>query len=123
MLQDDAVPFLLVLNDMRCNAENRVVVALAYTRNKLDDLIKAEKVEPYIDMGKDLFSSDIDSDAKEYQKVFKKGGMLEWYNPPAPESKGTGVIRQHTLNEIRHHAIQRATEQYVKWLNQFKLIE
>lgn len=61
--------WILQLNDMR--DENPSVlksVARAETKEELADLIQREQVDPY--------------EEEEHGKVFKKEGLLEWFNPP-----------------------------------------
>jgi hypothetical protein len=54
---------------MQCRAEAFDSVARASTRQSLLDFIQRERVEPYSD--------------GQWKKVFRKGGPLEWYNPPS----------------------------------------
>ena len=61
--------FILQLNDMRIsNAESLTLVARAETQEKLKRLMTREEGEGYRD--------------GQWAKVFRRGGPLEWYNPP-----------------------------------------
>ena len=77
--------FGLVLNPMTDRAEATRLVAVANYRSEIVDLIRIEKVEPY-------------RDEDRWQKVFRKGGPLEWFNPPygpldgAADHWGIGII-------------------------------
>ena len=64
--------FVLQLNPMRSNAENVVPVVRAETEQRLRDFLANETVESYVDEGS----------AHPWHKAFRKGGPLEWYNPP-----------------------------------------
>lgn len=61
--------FVLELNDMRSSKiEHLNPVARAESKEALLAFMEVEKVEPYKD--------------GQWGKCFKKGGWLEWYNPP-----------------------------------------
>jgi len=60
--------YILRLNPMTANAESVVPVAKAETQEALMRLMEDETVEPYVD--------------GRFHKVFRRGGMLEWYNNP-----------------------------------------
>jgi hypothetical protein len=64
--------WILQLNDMRMpKVEMMDAVARADTKEELLSLLEREKVEPYSD--------------DRWGKVFRKGGPLEWFNPPFVE--------------------------------------
>ena len=67
----------LQLNPMTANAERVVPVAVAETPEALLALLENETVEPYKD--------------GEWRKVFRQGGILEWYNPPMNGAAWIGV--------------------------------
>lgn len=50
----------------RCEA--RSIVAISYDKQRLIDLIESNRVEQYVDDDR-------------WRKSFKKGSVLEWYNP------------------------------------------
>jgi len=62
--------WILLLNDMRAttNIENLEPVCKAETREELESFLQRETVPGYFD--------------GQWGKNFKKGGPLEWYNPP-----------------------------------------
>lgn len=61
--------WILLLNDMRAsNIENVRPVARAHERSVLEQYLARETVESYRD--------------GQWAKSFRKGGPLEWYNPP-----------------------------------------
>jgi hypothetical protein len=83
--------WILYLNDMRMpHFEDLRPVVRADSMNELYALIDREKVAPYSDVsGLPEFSeetepsiSDYRCNSREWGKVFRKGGPLEWYNPP-----------------------------------------
>jgi hypothetical protein len=76
---------------MRTNHfEDLQPVARAETREELEELVRRETVESYTDtVDREFFhESDCIAGAStpqsgyKYNKVFRKGGPLEWYNPP-----------------------------------------
>lgn len=61
--------WVLLLNDMRhAHIEQLTPVARAETKEQLIAFLQRETVEPYQD--------------DHWSKTFKKGGPLEWFNPP-----------------------------------------
>lgn len=61
--------WVLCLNDMRFgNIESLAPVCRAETEAELVAFLESEKVEPYRD--------------ERWGKAFRKGGPLEWFNPP-----------------------------------------
>lgn len=89
------MPHLLYLNPMRGRSEALSPVAKAATKELLEQFVASELVEPYTDTGERTVFHDTDSVAQEaggpvrekvqgyqYQKTFRAGGPLEWYNKP-----------------------------------------
>jgi hypothetical protein len=82
--------FVLLLNDMRSGRiEDLTPVARAETKEELLALLEREKVEEYTDEGDHVNSEDHSfgisrsvSTGYRYGKTYRKGGPLEWYNPP-----------------------------------------
>lgn len=65
--------YILRLNDMRGpKVEVLTDICIADTKEELENFIKTETVESYKD----------ETPENKWTKVFKKGGPLEWYNPP-----------------------------------------
>ena len=62
--------FVLQLNPMTSNAEMVQPIAVAETREALENYLKSERVEPYQTDGR-------------WNKVFRQGGPLEWFNDTA----------------------------------------
>ena len=61
--------WILFLNDMRAaHSEDLTAVGWAATRETLEAVLASEKVEPYTD--------------DRWNKVFRRGGPLEWCNAP-----------------------------------------
>ena len=60
--------YFLCLNLMRGRAEETRILACAETRDALVVFMDRERVEPYRD--------------GQWLKTFRRGGPLEWYNPP-----------------------------------------
>ena len=71
--------YRLILNSMRGNTENRVIVAIAYEKQKLIDWYRSLLVEPYDEVGTPAF--DCQGDSHVWRKSFMKGSELEWFNP------------------------------------------
>jgi hypothetical protein len=83
--------WILFLNDMRmAHSEDTTPVARADTKEELEALMVREKVEPYTDpSGLPPTSPETEPSASSYRcnsqtwhKSYRKGGPLEWYNPP-----------------------------------------
>jgi len=69
--------FVLVLNDMRMPQIEMVEpVARAETKEALVAFVGREAVEPYQEPGENTYGKVT------WTKNFRKGGPLEWYNPP-----------------------------------------
>jgi hypothetical protein len=69
--------FILYLNNMRdCKIEMLQPVAWAETKEQLLQFLEAQKVEPYSDREME------ETYGTTWSKTFRKGGPLEWHNPP-----------------------------------------
>lgn len=62
--------YALFLNPMTSKAEHTSIVAISKSSETLQNLLNTEAVEPYKDGN--------------FHKVYRKGGILEWFNPPYP---------------------------------------
>jgi len=72
--------FILQLNPMTANYESLVAVACAETVDALRALVESERVEPYTDEdGSNMCGGRL-------CKSFRKGGPLEYLNPPDREA-------------------------------------
>lgn len=71
--------WVLALNPMRANTETGEIVAWSNDKDKLMNWYKALLVEPYIDEGTPSFQCH--GDSRKWSKTFKKGSILEWFNP------------------------------------------
>ncbi|HMJ57470.1 MAG TPA: hypothetical protein VK540_35610 [Polyangiaceae bacterium] len=69
--------WVLQLNLMRDRCESRTPLACATTREALERFVANERVEPYDEPGDSAFGG-----TTTWRKVFRKGGTLEWFNPP-----------------------------------------
>lgn len=69
--------FAIVLNPMTGNTENAQQFGTFETLEQAIEFYNSQIVEPYADQGPDVFNGG----TKEYRKVFKQGGPLEWMNP------------------------------------------
>jgi hypothetical protein len=70
--------WILQLNDMRApKIEMNTIVCKAETKEELQDLLVHELVEPYKE--------------DKWGKTYRKGGPLEWYNPPFSFSGSFGA--------------------------------
>ena len=70
----------LMLNPMRGNSEEMHVIACATNPDILLAFIERETVEPYSDSASGIPDS-FTGDLRVWNKNFRKGGPLEWYNP------------------------------------------
>ncbi len=68
----------LSLNPMRGKPEERIPVARAATKEALEQYMERERVPTYQDVGEHPNYPG----PYTYQKVFRRGGPLEWYNFP-----------------------------------------
>ena len=71
--------WVLTLNNIHDNAECRTPIVRAETKAQLLAYVEAERVPPYEDKG---FNGFFNSNDYVYNKVFRKGGPLELFNPP-----------------------------------------
>jgi len=82
--------FILKLKDMRsAKIEHLTTVGWSDSREVIEKLLADEKVEPY----QDAFGA-----GHSFGKTFRKGGPLEWYNPPE-ELFGQGIIDLGTYED------------------------
>ena len=110
--------YKLILNPMRGNTEGAEMVAIAYDKNKLIDWYKGEMQEGgWKDYGESYFPPKGEMGGYEnpnhcWHKTFKKGSVLEWYNPinlfDAEKMEGIGY--GHGISE--EWTIQEAIDNY-----------
>ena len=86
--------YKLVLNPMRGRTEANELVAAAYEKQALFDLMQRD-YEPWQDVGQHAASGNsplgqYSNPEHKWQKPFKKGSSLEWYNKPNPFEDGFG---------------------------------
>lgn len=95
--------WVLVLNPMRGRFEESNPVARAITKEELEAFVARERVEPYSDEGRD----------HSWSKTFRRGGPLEWFNPPAlgDDSMGRGFVDVGTAEDWAVRARMRFEEQ------------
>lgn len=80
--------FALMLNDMRASKiEIKHIVAVSELRSELEHLVASETVEPYSDGN--------------WGKSFRRGGPLEWCNPP--------YVFDHPIIELRRDGWRRVS--------------
>lgn len=81
----------LCLNPMRGQAEERVPIARADTKEALERFLAQEKVEPYENVGD---NPNFPGRPHTYKKYYRQGGPLEWFNEPMqPEPVGNHFQR------------------------------
>lgn len=88
--------YFLRLNHMRSSCESGQILAASFDRDKLFQFLHSERVEPYVD------NPGIEDDygnVHAYNKVFRKGGPLEWYNDvmyhdASPDPFGHGIVSE-----------------------------
>jgi len=82
------VPWILFLNDMRFGqVEILQPICQAETPEALEAFLEAERSEPYVD----------EVGGYRWGKNYRRGGPLEWCNPPFDESNFQEVPFQVTL--------------------------
>ena len=98
--------WLLELNPMRAQCEAREAVAIGETREALEAFVARETVEPYTDEGAPNIYG-----VSRWNKIFRKEGPLEWFNPPRPEHED--LDGPHFIDiGTRDDWMQRAAEQF-----------
>lgn len=96
--------YVLVLNHIRAQSKGlKTNVCHAETSEELLGFLEAEKVEDYTD--------------GEWTKAYRKGGKLEWFNPPADSLEGIKSLG--TIEEF----LEKATDQYYDFLEDIPTIE
>jgi len=95
--------FVLVLNDMRAsNVENIRPVYRAKTRKKLEEFLEQETVSGYRDGS--------------WHKSFRKGGPLEWMNPPLEGSFSECNFKNVGTQREWEEAARKEYNDQVLWL-------
>lgn len=84
--------YVLRLADVRGGVDNLIGVAVFSTEKKLNDFLD-KATEPWVDGP----SPDSYGNSHEYNKTFKKGSLLEWYNPPRSRDSlnGFGGVQEY----------------------------
>lgn len=83
IMADGIYKYYWVLNPMMSNTETGTSFGPFDTKEEAVQFIKDERVEPYTDLGIDMFNPSRKD--KKYNKCFRRDGVLEWYNPPDSE--------------------------------------
>jgi len=111
--------YKLVLNPMRSSTEDGKMVAISYSKEKLLDWYKSEMAEKdYVEEGTPSF--DCQGDSHQWRKTFKKGSVLEWYNP-------INLFDRNSIEGLKHygHGIQEQwtfQEQFESFVSESKEI-
>lgn len=105
---------VLELNPMTGPMEVKVVVAKADHPDKLKQLLTDLRVEPYAEQGPDLYNP---GQEKNYNKVYRKGSVLEGFNPPDDLDKAIFEVMTEAEIEAEytaHHekALENILTQY-----------
>jgi hypothetical protein len=97
--------WVLFLNDMRMpKSEDLVPVVRAETPEALADFVESERVPLYVEPT-GLPSSDGQRVyPQEWSKVFRKGGPLEWCNPPSLTDPWDGLHYRPVARVIDYSA-------------------
>ncbi len=114
--------WLLFLNDMRFSKIEQVVaVCKAATKEELKAFIARETVAPY----SDPVESPREDTAyacfpKHWGKSFRKGGPLEWYNPPSdnPDYERGHFRYMRDVEEVVKEQVEAATKQIASQIRQ-----
>ncbi len=111
--------FALYLNPMMSNTEVSVCVTLADSAEELETFLEQERVEPYSEMG----PSNFHVGEQQYQKVFKKDGCLEMFNPPESSyCNPVGIIEIPSVADIEQHHRDALNESISIWNSQFQQV-
>jgi len=112
---DQAKIWMLHLNPMRANTESKEMVAVSDNKEKLIKWYNDEKAdEPYYSIGDNHFPAKGDMpenkiEDQKFYKVFKKGSVLEWFNPLDNEERMNDEDGTH--NHYGHGL-------YYEWVNE-----
>ena len=75
--------WVVLLNDMRsANYENLGPCGCAETRQELEKFVQGQRVETYQDDDGRPGKCGHCGTSEYWEKSFRKGGPLEWFNPP-----------------------------------------
>ena len=91
--------YVLKLNDMRWpKFEMSNAIAKSENRDDLVEFLERERVE--------LYKEEVEG--RRWAKSFRKGGPLEWFNPPtAPDYSGSnsmhGIVEYMSLDDVLRH--------------------
>jgi hypothetical protein len=101
--------WILQLNPMRGHTEDIVQVAVAATKEELTAFVDGERVEPYMDVADSPFGLGVCT----FNKIFRKGGPLEWFNPPDSTCGSfPAFLEAITLDDLRER-FRESEQQYV----------
>ena len=92
--------YALVLNNMRCSAEQKGIVVISDSREKIVNYYESMRTDYYTDSEG---VPDSYGHAHPYQKCFQKGSPLEWYIPPhgsLDEAIIMELVNEETLASI-----------------------
>lgn len=85
--------FALVLNPMQDRAEAQSLIAFSESKEELTTLLRDELVEPYKD--------------ENWRKTYRKGGPLEWFNPPYGHEEGKADMYGCGIIELKRDSWRR----------------
>jgi len=92
--------WILFMNDMRfAHSEDLAPVARAETKEELVAFVESQKVAAYKGTGPNAYE-----DNYTYNKCFKQGGPLEWYNEPMSEEES---FREFSLEKWKEDALRQ----------------
>ena len=100
--------WILMLNNMQDQTENRTPIARAETKEQLVNFVNNQKVDVYMDVGHNMFNGNPDH---QYRKCFRKDGPLEWFNPPVNEDDDSCYVDVGTFEEWMQKAEAHWNEQ------------
>jgi hypothetical protein len=95
VIADANIGYFWHLNNMMSNYEHSETFGPFDSEQHAIDWLDEQRTDPYTEDGPDMFSSN----PKSYRKVFKKGSILEWFNPPDKYELNTNGYTQHGLYE------------------------
>ncbi len=103
----------LYLNPMRGRCEEKHCIAVSDNREALEALLNDNRVDRYNHKeGDGTHPTD-----HVWNKCYRQGSRLEWYNPPEDCGQGYGILDLGTREEY----MQRHAENWDSFINEYRM--
>lgn len=99
--------FVVVVNPMRGQSEEQRTIGPFTSRDAAMTFVRNEEVEPYKDSGDNSYVSPAPN-SYTYQKCYRKGGPLEWFNGINVDEVG---FLNHGIHEVTYEPLS-----FEEWL-------